>query len=257
MGTSDDGEGTRRPAEGRVLTVPNALSFARLLGVPLFLWLIVARHDGWAIGVLVFAGLSDWLDGRLARTLNQTSRLGTLLDPAADRLYILATLVGLTVRDVIPLWLVVLLVAREAAITPIVPITRRLGYRGTLPVHFVGKAGTMCLLYAFPLLLLGDHHGTAATVARVVGWSFAIWGTALYWWAALLYWEQTRRLVRDARRAPHPAHPENPAAQEPAAQETASEADSDPAPGASPGAGPRPGGDDAPPGDPKGAPTPR
>ncbi|MBX6767353.1 MAG: CDP-alcohol phosphatidyltransferase family protein, partial [Actinomadura rubrobrunea] len=188
-----------------VWTVPNLLSFARLVGVPVFLWLVLAGSDWWALGVLVFAGLSDWLDGRLARTLNQTSRLGMVLDPAADRLYILATLVGLTVREVIPLWLVVLLVGREIAITPIVPLLRRLGYGGTLPVHFVGKAATLCLLYAFPLLLLGDHDGDVAAVAKVVGWCFAIWGTALYWWAAVLYWWQTYQLVQAERAADAPS----------------------------------------------------
>lgn len=185
--------------QDRVLTVPNTLSLARLVGVPLFLWLVLAEADWWALGVLVFAGLSDWLDGKLARVLNQTSRLGAVLDPAADRLYILATLVGLTIRDIIPLWLVAVLVARELAIVPIAPIVRRLGYGGTLPVHFIGKTGTLCLLYAFPLLLLGDHDGAVASAAKVIGWSFAIWGTGLYWWAAVLYWEQTRQLVVAAR----------------------------------------------------------
>ncbi|ACY98001.1 MULTISPECIES: CDP-alcohol phosphatidyltransferase family protein [Thermomonospora] len=192
---ADPAEGRAGGAADRIWTVPNALSLARLLGVPLFLWLVLAGHDTWALGLLVGAGLSDWLDGRLARALGQTSRLGALLDPAADRLYILATLVGLTMREIIPLWLTLLLVGREAAITPIVPVLRRLGYNGTLPVHMVGKAGTLCLLYAFPLLLLGDHSGAVATAARVFGWSFAIWGTALYWWAAVLYWVQVRQLV--------------------------------------------------------------
>lgn len=194
----DAGSGTGE-AQDRVWTVPNMLSFARLLGVPLFLWLVLAEEDWWALGLLMFAGFSDWADGKLARMLNQTSKLGVVLDPAADRLYILATLVGLTVRGIIPLWLTVALVAREVAITPIVPLLRRLGYQGALPVHMVGKAGTMCLLYAFPMLLLGDHSGAVATTAKVVGWSFAIWGTALYWWAAVLYWVQTRQLMKAGR----------------------------------------------------------
>ncbi len=193
---------------GRIWTVPNVLSFARLFGVPLFLWLVLIEADWWALGVLVFAGLSDWLDGKLARMLDQTSRLGVVLDPAADRLYILATLIGLTVRDIIPLWLVLVLVGREVAIVPIAPIIRRLGYSGTLPVHFAGKAATLCLLYAFPLLLLGDHDGGVATAAKVIGWSFAVWGTVLYWWAALLYWEQTRRLwTADRAASPGPPGP--------------------------------------------------
>ncbi|WP_067471894.1 CDP-alcohol phosphatidyltransferase family protein [Actinomadura hibisca] len=246
-------------ATARVWTVPNLLSFARLLGVPLFLWLVLAEHDGWALGVLVFAGLSDWLDGKLARALNQTSRLGVVLDPAADRLYILATLVGLAARDIIPVWLVVLLVGREVAITPIVPIMRRLGYQGTLPVHFIGKAATMCLLYSFPLLLIGDHDGAAATGAKVVGWSFAIWGTALYWWAALLYWEQTRRLVlaeRAERAAPDPDPDPDP---EPLpATDPAPDPEPDPASDPVAGPDPRPGpGPDPGTGDQKGAQTPR
>ncbi|RKS73639.1 cardiolipin synthase [Actinomadura pelletieri DSM 43383] len=197
----------REATQDRIFTVPNSLSLARLVGVPLFLWLVLIEADWWALGLLVFAGLSDWLDGKVARILNQTSKLGMMLDPAADRLYILATLIGLTIREIIPLWLVVLLVAREVVIVPIAPIVRRLGYSGTLPVHFIGKAGTMCLLYAFPLLLLGDHDGAAATTAKVIGWSFAIWGAGLYWWAAVLYWTQTRQLMVAGRGSPPAADP--------------------------------------------------
>ncbi|TDC95270.1 CDP-alcohol phosphatidyltransferase family protein [Actinomadura sp. 7K507] len=218
--------------QDRIFTVPNTLSLARLVGVPLFLWLVLIEADWWAIGVLVVAGLSDWLDGKLARALNQMSKLGAVLDPAADRLYILATLIGLTIRDIIPVWLVVALVAREFAILPIAPIVRRLGYSGTLPVHFIGKAATLCLLYAFPLLLLGDHDGAAATAAKVTGWSFAIWGTALYWWAAVLYWAQTRQLALAGRisspaSGPDPApgrgRPGDPGAEPPAGDQKGAE----------------------------------
>lgn len=200
-------------AADRIWTVPNVLSLARLVGVPLFLWLILIESDWWALALLMCAGLSDWLDGKLARMLDQTSRVGMFLDPAADRLYILATLIGLTVRDIIPIWLVVVLVARELMLAIVVPpVLRRLGYGWALPVHLVGKAATMCLLYAFPLLLLGDGSGTVATVAKVIGWSFAIWGTALYWWAAVLYGIQLRRLVAAAR-AVSPAPDESSGAQ--------------------------------------------
>jgi cardiolipin synthase (CMP-forming) len=178
----------------RVWTWPNVVSFARLLGVPAFLSLALARHDWWALGVLVFAGLSDWLDGKLARMLNQTSRLGTLLDPAADRLYILATLIALVIRDVVPLWLALVLVGREVYMSLPIYVLRRHGY-GPPPVHFVGKTATLCLLYAFPLLFLGAHSGAYAAFARVFGWAFTIWGSGLYWWAAVLYTIQVRRLV--------------------------------------------------------------
>ncbi len=179
----------------KVVTIPNILSFARLLGVPVFLWLIlVPKADGWAIALLVVAGATDWLDGYLARKWHQITRVGQLLDPIADRLYILATLIGLLLRDIIPLWLVVVLVGRDVVMAVVLFILKRRGITG-LPVHFIGKAATFNLLYAFPLLLLGDGVGTFATVCRVLGWAFAIWGTALYWWAGALYIEQARRML--------------------------------------------------------------
>lgn len=188
-------------AQARILTVPNALSLIRLLGVPLFLWLILGPHaDGWAIVVLMVSGFTDWLDGYLARSWGQVSRLGQLLDPAVDRLYILAAIVGLTLRDIIPLWFALLLVARDVVLAFSLPVLQRYGY-GPLPVHFLGKAATFCLLYAFPLLLLGDGTSPVADVSFVFGWAFAIWGTALYWWAGFLYLAQVRRLVVSVRKA--------------------------------------------------------
>ena len=191
-------------ADGRqVLTIPNVISIIRLAGVPLFLWLIlVPEADGWALLVLMLSGVSDFADGYLARRLNQTSKLGAILDPVADRLYILSTVVGLAVRDIIPWWLAILLPARDLFLWGLVPFLRTRGY-SALPVHFLGKAATANLLYAFPLLLLGDGTGLLATLAKVFGWAFAIWGTGLYWWAGILYAWQVRKLLADHdRRAP-------------------------------------------------------
>ncbi len=185
----------------RVVTLPNVLSLARLLGVPLFLWLIlVPKADGLAVLLLVVAGATDYLDGYLARKWNQITRVGQLLDPVADRLYILATLIGLLVRDIIPLWLVLLLVSRDVIMAIVLALLKRVGITG-LPVHFIGKAATFNLLYAFPLLLLGDGTGVWAEIARIFGWAFVIWGTALYWWAAVLYLEQARRIWASRRGA--------------------------------------------------------
>ena len=190
-----------------VWTIPNALSVLRLLGVPLFIWLILQpafhgpHYDGWAILVLAVSGLTDYLDGKIARALNQTSKLGALLAPAADRLYILATLVGLAWREIIPIWLVVLLVGRDVLMGIPLAVLKRHGY-GALPVHFLGKAATFNLLYAFPLLLLGDGHDVLNDVAGAVGWAFAIWGTTLYWLAAGLYVIQVRQVVRGDGAAP-------------------------------------------------------
>lgn len=184
----------------RVWTVPNLISASRLLGVPLFLWLVLGPEaDVWALVVLMVSGVTDWLDGYLARRLDQRSNLGEILDPVADRLYILAVVFGLAMRDVIPWWLAVLLPLRDLLLWGLVPILRTRGY-SALPVHFLGKAATFSLLYAFPLLLLGDGEGTLASLAEVFGWSFAIWGVGLYWWAGVLYAWQVRRLLKETER---------------------------------------------------------
>jgi cardiolipin synthase len=184
----------------RIFTLPNILSIARLFGVPLFLWLVlVPEEDGWALVVLMVSGVTDWLDGTLARTLNQASKLGQILDPVADRLYILAVGIGLALRDIIPWQLAVALPMRDVFLFSLVPFLRTRGY-SALPVHFLGKAATANLLYAFPLLLLGDGDGTFQTVATVLGWAFAIWGTGLYWWAGFLYAYQVFKLLHEPRR---------------------------------------------------------
>jgi len=182
----------------RVFTIPNVLSFLRLLGVPLFVWLLVNEDDGLALVVLAVSGFTDWLDGKLARRWNQITRLGQLLDPVADRLYIFATVVVFAWREIIPLWFAAILIGRDVFLALLLPVLRRLGLVA-LPVHFLGKAATANLLYAFPLLLLGDGDSTLATLARVFGWAFAIWGAALYWWAGLIYVVQTIRLRRARR----------------------------------------------------------
>ncbi|WP_238436606.1 MULTISPECIES: CDP-alcohol phosphatidyltransferase family protein [unclassified Frankia] len=188
-------------ASDRILTIPNLLSTLRLVGVPVFLWVALGPRADWvALGILMFAGVSDYLDGRLARALNQTSRLGALLDPLADRLYILATIVALTVRGNIPWWLTAIIIGRDVFITLLLVPMRRLGLGTALPVHYLGKAATFNLLYAFPLLLLANGHGWLSTGARPLGWAFAIWGTAMYWWAGLLYAFQVAGIARDRRR---------------------------------------------------------
>jgi cardiolipin synthase (CMP-forming) len=184
----------------RVWTVPNLLSVARLAGVPVFLWLVlVPEADGWALGLLMLSGITDYLDGYLARQLDQTSALGGTLDPVADRLYILAVVIGLALRDIIPWWVAIILPLRDLLLWGLVPLLRTRGY-SALPVHFLGKAATFNLLYAFPLLLLGDGTGVVASLAEVFGWAFAIWGIGLYWWAGVLYAWQVRKLLAETER---------------------------------------------------------
>lgn len=176
---------------------------ARLAGVPVFLWLVLGPEDDlWALGLLMLSGFTDWLDGYLARKLDQFSALGQILDPVADRLYILAVVVALAMRDIIPWWVALLLPLRDLFLWGLVPFLRKRGY-SALPVHFLGKAATFNLLYAFPLLLLGDRGDTVGTLANVFGWAFAWWGIGLYWWAGVLYAWQVRKLLKDPdRRAP-------------------------------------------------------
>lgn len=184
----------------RLVTVPNLLSVLRLAGVPLFLWLLLGpRADGWAIVVLMVGGFTDWLDGKLARLLGQYSRFGAMLDPAVDRLYILAALVALAVREIVPWWAVAALVARDVVLAACLPVLRRRGY-GPFPVTYLGKAATFLLLYAFPLLLLGRGEGALAAVAEPLGYGFAVWGVALYLYSGVLYLAQFVLAMRDRTR---------------------------------------------------------
>ena len=180
----------------RVLTVPNVLSMLRLVGVPAFLWAILTHRDGLALILLMGSGITDYLDGKIARHYGLVSRVGQLLDPIADRLYIVVTLLGLAWREIIPWWLVIVLFAREAFMLVVVLIAKRHGWNG-LPVHFVGKAATFNLLYAFPLLLLADGDGAVAAAAQPIAWGFAWWGIVLYWVAGILYAVQLRLLVAE------------------------------------------------------------
>ncbi len=176
-------------------TLPNAVSLLRLLGIPLFLYLLLAQQNYfWSLCVLIIAGATDWVDGFLARKLNQVSRLGVLLDPMVDRLYIAAILVGLALADLIPWWLVVLIAFRDIALLALVPSLRRMGI-SALTVTYIGKAATFALLWGFPLILLGGLDSTIATVMAATGWAFALWGTYLYWWAGVRYFVQTRTLL--------------------------------------------------------------
>ena len=172
-----------------VLTLPNLVSGLRLLLVPVFAVLLLQHRDVAALAVLAFSSATDWLDGRLARRLNQRSRLGELLDPAADRLFIFVTIIVLAIRELIPWWLVGILLVRDLLLTGALAVLVRRGI-GPLPVHFVGKAGTFALLYAFPLLLLASWDGVVGSVAEVSGWAFAWWGVGLYWFAAAIYLRQ-------------------------------------------------------------------
>ena len=178
------------------LTIPNALTALRGLGVPLFIWLALDKQaDGWAVFVLAIGGLTDYLDGKLARMWNQTSRFGELADPAIDRVYILATLIVLYLRDALPLWLIVILLGRDFILTLVTIALTRKGLP-PLQVTYIGKAATFNLLYAFPLLLLALNDSAVGTIAFIFGWAFAIWGVALYTFTGVSYFRSALNAIR-------------------------------------------------------------
>jgi len=178
------------------LTIPNALTALRGLGVPLFIWLALGvKQDGWAILVLAIGGLTDYLDGKLARAWNQTSRFGELADPAIDRVYILATLIVLYIRTAIPFWIIFILILRDLILGLVTLLLTRKG-QPPLQVTYIGKAATFNLLYAFPLLLLALSDGWVGTVAFIFGWAFAYWGVALYLFTGVSYFRTGLKSIR-------------------------------------------------------------
>ncbi|MCU1471074.1 MAG: CDP-diacylglycerol--glycerol-3-phosphate 3-phosphatidyltransferase [Glaciihabitans sp.] len=189
-----DGVG-QSEVSSRIFTIPNVLSFIRLALVPVFLVLIIVGADFAALIVLVISSVTDYFDGVIARRFQQVSRLGQLLDPAADRLFIFAALVGLSVRDIIPWWLVVVIVGRDFMLAAVGIILANHGY-GPLPVHHLGKVATFSLLYALPILMLGEAFREISWITNPIGWAFALWGAFLYWWAGVIYIAETARVVR-------------------------------------------------------------
>ncbi len=180
----------------RVLTVPNVLSAIRLVLIPVFIYaLLVAHARGWAVAILMFSGASDWADGKIARTLNQSSRLGVLLDPAVDRLYMVTVPIVLALSGIVPWWFVITLLVRDGLLATTLPLLRSRGLTA-LPVTYVGKAATFALMSGFPLVLLGTWDALWSRVVGAFGWAFLIWGLYMYLWAFVLYAVQMTLVVR-------------------------------------------------------------
>lgn len=182
----------------RIVTVPNVLSFIRLLLVPVFFVLVVVHRDLLALILLAISSVTDFIDGQIARRFNQVTRLGQLLDPAADRLFILAALLGLAISGVIPWWLAAVTISRDALLIVLGITLANHGY-GPLPVHSLGKFATFCLFFALPVLMLGQAFNQMVFVTVPVGWGFILWGTFLYWWAGVVYLLETVRVIRIPR----------------------------------------------------------
>lgn len=197
---SDEPVGDRGPSD-RIVTLPNLLSVLRLALIPVFIWLLLVRHaDAWAFAVLMFSGFSDWADGKLARLLDQYSRIGELLDPLAYRLYIIVIPIMFGIRGFVPWWIIAVIIGRDVALFGLGPLLRSRGILA-LPTLYIGKAATFALMSAFPWLLAGQLDSIVGTICYPIGWAFLIWGVGLYLWSFVLYVYQTALVLR------HPPRP--------------------------------------------------
>lgn len=186
-----------RSARDRLLTAPNVLSGIRLALIPVFVYLLLFAHDAdaWAVGILMFTGASDWADGKIARVLNQSSRLGEYLDPAVDRLYMVTIPITFGLRGIVPWWIIAALLARDVLLAAELPLLRTRGITA-LPVIYVGKAATFALMSAFPLILLGQWDALWSRVVLACGWAFLIWGLYMYLWSFVVYAVQVAVVLR-------------------------------------------------------------
>ena len=178
----------------RIWTVPNAISFIRLIMVPIFLWLLITGDDASALIVLIIATTSDFIDGMIARNFNQVTRLGMYLDPLSDRLFIAASVIGLAVRGLIPFPLLAIVLARDIMLLSVV-LYRRLRIADLPRVTFVGKTATFVLFIAFPVVVLGTVWTDAPVSLELVGWLLGAVGAGIYWVAGFGYLGVLRRTV--------------------------------------------------------------
>jgi cardiolipin synthase (CMP-forming) len=204
------GDGPAGGAIGRagVVTLPNLVTIARLCCLPLFLWLLFGREDRAAAAwLLAGLGITDWVDGFLARRLGQESELGKVLDPVADRLLFFVGAGGILIDGSVPTWFAVTVLVRETLVGGATLVLAALGAR-RIDVTWFGKAGTFGLMIAFPLFLAHHSDLSWADTAGVLAWVAGIPGLALSLYAAVLYVPLARRALaegRDARQAAEPA----------------------------------------------------
>jgi cardiolipin synthase len=191
------------PGAPRIFTIPNLISVARLLCVPWFLWLLLVQEERIAAAILLAVlGATDWVDGWIARHFDQGSDLGKVLDPTADRVLLVAAGIGLLIDGAVPLWVGIVVLAREALISIAVLLLAAAGAR-RLDVQWAGKAGTLALMFALPGFLLADavSNDAFSTFLYIVTWIFTIGGLVLSYYAAFTYIPMARQALRDGRAA--------------------------------------------------------
>lgn len=190
----------RAVLDDRLLTLPNVITTSRLLLVPIFIWLVASADEpAWAAVLLAVMGATDWVDGQVARRTGQVSELGKILDPAADRLVLMISIVTIVVAtDAVPpaIWVPVMI--REPIMFIAVPVLALMG-ANRIDVTWYGKAGTFALMCCFPALLYGTSDAPLADLMEVVGYVTGVVGVVLSYYAAFLYLPMARRALREGR----------------------------------------------------------
>jgi cardiolipin synthase len=192
---------TEPVSESRVLTVPNIISVIRLLLIPVFVYLLFGRDNrAAAASLLAFLGATDWVDGYIARHFNQTSTLGKILDPTADRLLLLVSVAAIIIDGAIPWWVATLVLVREGAVAIAALVLAAMGAR-RIDVTWYGKAGTFGLMFAIPFFLAAKSTVGWHPLAHVLAWVCVIPGLVFGYIAAVQYIPLGRQALRDGRAA--------------------------------------------------------
>jgi cardiolipin synthase len=196
----------------RIVTIPNVISLVRLLCAPVFVWLLAADEPIAAALLLAVLGATDWVDGWIARRFDQGSELGKILDPVADRVLLIVAGIALVADGSVPLVVGVLVLVRELVVSGAV-LALALAGASRIDVQWAGKAGTLAIMFSFPLFLWGDNtSGTLADIVLAAAWSFAVAGLAFGYYAAITYVPIAREALRQGRAARHDATPIGPGA---------------------------------------------
>jgi cardiolipin synthase (CMP-forming) len=189
----------------RILTVPNVITGVRLAMLPVFLWLLFGLEDrAKAAALLAVLGITDFLDGYIARRFHQVSDIGKVLDPVADRLLFFVGVGGILVDGSVPAWFAVAVLVREALVAGATLALAALGAR-RIDVTWFGKAGTFFLMIAFPLFLTAESSVGWADTAETLAWIAGIPGLVLSWYSAALYIPMARAALADRRADSSPA----------------------------------------------------
>jgi cardiolipin synthase len=203
--TSPDADGSSRGSD-RILTLPNAITGVRLALLPVFWWLLFSQEDRAGAALLLFTlGATDFLDGYVARRFHQISNLGKVLDPVADRVLFFVGVTGIWIDGSVAGWFAAAVLVREVLVAVATITLAALGAK-RIDVTWFGKAGTFCLMVAFPLFLAGASSIRWAAPATTAAWLIGLPGLGLSWFATALYVPLARQALREGRSGP-PASP--------------------------------------------------